>query len=157
MRDKMSEVLVSTKAFTVMLTHPVKNVENGTQALIEVIPTVSSGFKDMTLVEDFFSIISKDQSQHEKKAKKASLERFVKGCTRRLIEEFWDSRHFESLKKCIFTAPIVECVLYDRSGKVANENLTTMVDLVAALKKIELAFYLQGMPQTKQKMLALQI
>ena len=157
MRDKMSEVLISTKAFTAVLTHPVNNVENGAQALIEVIPTVTSGFKDMTLVEDFFSVISKDQSPHGKKAKKACLERFVKGCTRRIIEEFWDSRNFDSLKKCIFSAPIIECVLYDKSGKVAQSTVTTTVDLVTALKKLELAFYLQGMPESRQKMLAMQV
>jgi hypothetical protein len=156
MRDKMSEVLVSTKAFTAMLTHPVKNVSNGAEALIEVIPTISSGFKDISLVEDFFSIISIDQSEYGKKAKKARLDRFVNGATRRLIEEFWDTRNFDSLKRCIFSAPVIECVLYDKSGKIIQSTVTHAVDVITALKKLELACYLQGMPESRQKMLAVQ-
>ena len=150
---KMTEILASTSAFIVTLTYPTKAKSHGfrewnwdihSEALIEITPIIQSATDDIGLAEKFFQIISADSTQHNRRLKDHVLQSFVKRCTKRIFEQFWDSAEWKTLEWLSIRIPTVTCILYDKEGNVVHLKTTSALDVMKALRAIEEAFFISA-------------
>ena len=138
---KMTDILVSTSAFVVTLSYPTKakssKNESATEFILEVTPIIQSATKDIGLAKQFFDIITSDSTRHNKRAKDKTLSSFVQKCSKRLLEEYWDSSHWKTLQGLSLRLPYLTCILYDTTGNLICETHTKVLDILWALQKLE--------------------
>lgn len=151
---KMTDILVSTKAFIVTLTHPAKAKslrEESAEIIIEVTPIIQAATQEANLAEKFFEIITADSTSRNRRLKEENLKHFVTACSKQIFEQFWDSSHWKSLEQNCLRIPHITCLLYDVSGNVVNSVICRTLDLLWALQKIEEAFFTHSLPAKSKK------
>ncbi|MBS0634341.1 MAG: hypothetical protein JSR37_02630 [Verrucomicrobia bacterium] len=136
---KMIDILIQTSAFIVTLTY---NKEKSSEALLEVTPIIQSATKDVGLAEKFFDIISSDR------VKDHHFQAFVKGCTKKISEQFWDSSNWETLEALSIEIPNVTCLLYDTAGSLVHMKTCNALNVMRGFRRIEEALFIsaRGMP-----------
>lgn len=141
---KMTDILVSTSAFIVTLAYSAKaksEIDLSTEAILEVTPIIQSATEDVGLAEKFFNVITADSSAHNKRIKDQALDSFVKGCTKKIFEQFWDSSEWKTLEGLSTRVPTITCMLYDKTGNLIHMITCSALDVMRALQRIEEAFF----------------
>ncbi len=132
---KMTDILVSTSAFIVTLTH------TSNEATLEVTPIVHAATQDVGLAEKFFHVITADSTSHNKRSKEETLEAFNTGCSRKIIEQFWDTSQWNELQRLCLKVPSIICILYDKRGNLTEMHSCKVLDILWALQRVEHAFF----------------
>jgi len=143
---KMTNNLVSTKAFTVTLTYP-KNEYS--QSVLSVIPKISHSNVEMT--DQFYHFIVSDPGFHNRRQKEQCLSTFLSESSREIYEEFWDSAQWKMLERICLTLPYLTCVLYDTQGDVVETRICKTVDVLKSLQKIEEALFTSTLQATVKR------
>ena len=138
---KMTDILVSTSAFIVTLTY-----QGHDKALLEVTPIGRQG-PDWSLAEKFFHSITSDSSQHNARSKRAWLNSFISGCSKRIVDEFWDNAQWKTLEGLCLRVPYITCLLYDKNGDVAASFDCLTYEVLWALQRVEEAFFAHSLAQ----------
>lgn len=141
---KMTDIIVSTNAFIVTLAYSAKaksEIDLSTEAILEVTPIIQSATEDVGLAEKFFNVLTADSSSHNRRMKDQALESFVKGCTKRIFEQFWDSSQWQTLEGLSTRIPTITCMLYDKTGNLVHMITCSALDVMRALQRIEEAFF----------------
>lgn len=141
---KMTDILVSTSAFIVTLAYSAKaksEIDLSTEAILEVTPIIQSATEDVGLAEKFFNVITADSSAHNKRIKDQALDSFVKGCTKKIFEQFWDSSEWKTLEGLSTRVPTITCMLYDKTGNLIHMITCSALDVMRALQRVEEAFF----------------
>lgn len=141
---KMTDIVASTQAFIVTLSYLAKgksNIDTSQEVIIEVSPIIQSATEDTGLAEQFFHIISSDSTSHNRRQKNHIFDAFIKGCTRKIFEQFWDSSCWDTLEHLAIRIPTITCLLYDKAGNLIHSRTASALDVMKAFKKLEEAFF----------------
>jgi hypothetical protein len=148
---KMTDILVSTRAFFVTFTYPSRgksdewSAEDQKKALIEVTPIISSEFKDISLTKDLYQILTSEPGSVNKHAKDEVLHRFVQRCPKHLFEEFWESARSAPLEKMPVHVESITCILYSTDAEIVAIKDTLPIHLIMAMKALEETFFAYAM------------